>query len=129
MLRTFVAALVLTASFGVAASAHHSYAAFDREHPVSIEGEVTQVVYGNPHVVISVRAADATYSVEWGNLNQMDRWNVTKTTLATGDHVIVTGSVTYARTDHRLSIVTSIQRPADGWNWSRQLPNVGGPSR
>jgi len=121
MLRTLGVALVITSFFAAAASAHHSYGAFDREHPVSIEGQVTQVVYGNPHVVISLQAADAMYSVEWGNLNQMGQWNITKNTLATGDRIVVTGAVTFAKTDHRLSLVRSIQRPADGWSWSRTM--------
>jgi hypothetical protein len=100
-------------------AAHHSYAAFDREHPMSIEGEITQLVYGNPHVVIAVRATDATYSVEWGNLRQMNQWNVAKDTLAVGDHIVVTASATHERTDHRLSLVNAIRRPADGWAWTR----------
>src|SRR3954451_14283644 len=94
-------------------SAHHSYAAFDREHPVSVEGDIEQLLFANPHVVVGLHANDTTYSVEWGNLNQMIRWNVTKDTLHVGDHVVVTASPTRDSNDRRLSVVTEIRRPAD----------------
>lgn len=104
--------------------AHHSYAAFDREHPMSIEGDVERVLFGNPHVIVSLRTPEATYSIEWGNLNQMLRWNVTRETLHVGDHLVVTGSAPHDRTDRRLSLVTEMRRPTDGWRWSKQMPLV-----
>ena len=99
--------------------AHHSYAAFDREHPVSVEGDIERVVFANPHVVISLRTNSTTYSVEWGNLNQMLRWDVTKDTLKAGDHVVVTAAPTHDPNDRRLSVVTVIRRPSDGWQWTK----------
>jgi hypothetical protein len=115
ILSATIAAVCLAAA---TLNAHHSYAAFDREHPVSIEGDIERVVFANPHVTLMLHSGETTYSVEWGNLRQMDRWNIAKETLAAGDHIIVTGSVTYDRADHRLSIVKGIRRPADGWSWS-----------
>lgn len=100
-------------------SAHHSYGAFDREHPVSIEGDVTRVTFANPHVIIAVQTTHTEYSVEWLSLYQLRRWNVSKDDLQVGDHVVVTGSIPRDRTDHRLSIVTDIRRPSDGWSWTR----------
>jgi len=99
--------------------AHHSYAAFDREHPVSIEGDIDSLLFVNPHVVVGLRAADGTYRVEWGALNQMMRWNITRDTLHVGDHVIVTAAPTHDPAERRLSLVSEIRRPADGWRWSR----------
>ena len=114
-----VAAMCLAAG---TVNAHHSYAVFDREHPVSIEGDLERVVFGNPHVILALRAGDKTYSVEWGNISQMNRWNIAKDTLTAGDHVVVTGAVPRDPADHRLSLVSEITRPADGWNWSRTIP-------
>ena len=109
-------------------SAHHSYAAFDREHPVSIEGEISRVLYANPHVVMTVRAADGDYTVEWLSFTQLARWRDPKTTsLNVGDHVIVTARATKDRSEHRLSLVTDIRRPADGWSWSRSLLSATNP--
>ena len=112
---TCAGVLLAAASLG----AHHSYAAFDREHPVSVEGDIDNLLFANPHVVVSLRTADGDYKVEWGALNQMVRWNITRDTLRVGDHVIVTAAPTHDPADRRLSIVREIRRPADGWRWSR----------
>jgi hypothetical protein len=117
--RTLTLAFAIVVFAAATARAHHSYALFDREHPVTIEGELERIVFGNPHVVLAVRSGGTTYSVEWGNLIQMGRWSVTKDTLAAGDHIIVTGSVPHDPADHRLSIVTAVKRPTDGWHWER----------
>ena len=106
--------------FSVAAlDAHHSYAAFDREHPVSIEGDIESLLFVNPHVVVSLRATDGSYRVEWGALNQMVRWKITRDTLRVGDHVIVTAAPTHDPSDRRLSLVSEIRRPVDGWHWEK----------
>ena len=126
MTRTLMLTLaVLAAALPVTLDAHHSYAAFDREHPVSIEGEITQVVFANPHVVLTVRAADADYTVEWLSMFQLTgRYRVAKDTLTAGDHVVVTARATRNPSEHRLSLVTDVRRPRDGWSWSRSLMPV-----
>jgi len=110
------AAVVLSAA---ALDAHHSYAAFDRDHPVSVEGEIESLLFVNPHVVFNLKSADGTYRVEWGALNQMVRWNITRETLHVGDHVVVTAAPTHDPAERRLSVVTEIRRPVDGWRWAR----------
>jgi hypothetical protein len=114
-------AICMTAT---AVSAHHSYAAYDREHPVSIEGEIAQVLYANPHVILTVRTNDADYTVEWLSLYQVSRWIVAKGRLAAGDRIVLTGCALRDRTEHRISLVTDIRRPADGWAWSRQIAGL-----
>jgi uncharacterized protein DUF6152 len=111
----------------VGLSAHHGYAEYDREHAVSVEGDIAQIVYVNPHVLMTIQTSDAEYAVEWGNLLQLSRWHVAKGTLKAGDHVILTGRAVRDRSIHKLSLVTEIQRPADGWRWSRQIPDVPPP--
>jgi hypothetical protein len=124
-LALMLTALLVTAT---AVRAHHSYAAFDREHPVSIEGDIARVLYANPHVVMTVRAADGDYTVEWLSFSQLARTPEAKaTSLNVGDHVIVTARATHDRSEHRLSLVTDIRRPADGWSWSRPLLNAPNP--
>src|SRR5262249_16882234 len=92
-----VAALALTAA---TVRAHHSYAAFDRDHPVSIEGNISRVLYANPHVVVTVKAADGDYTVEWLSFSQLARTPETKaTSLNVGDHVIVTARATKDRSE------------------------------
>jgi len=119
-----LAAIGLTATM---ASAHHSYAAYDRDHPVSIEGEISQVLYANPHVILTVRTNDVEYTVEWLSLYQVSRWIVAKGKLAVGDHIVLTGCALRDRTERRISLVTDIRRPADGWTWSRQIAGLPNP--
>jgi hypothetical protein len=123
MNRTLFTAIGFLILAGGSISAHHSYAAYDREHPVSIEGDIEQVAYENPHTVLTIRNATADYTVEWGALFQLQRWNVALGTLKVGDHVIVTGSAWRDPSVRKLSIITDIRRPSDGWHWSRQLQN------
>ena len=109
---------------GTAVSAHHSYAAYDRDHPVSIEGDISQVLYANPHVILTVRTSEAEYTVEWLSLYQVSRWIVAKGKLAVGDHIVLTGRALRDRSEHRISLVTDIRRPSDGWIWSRQMAGI-----
>jgi len=129
MSRTLALALAAIALTVTNLNAHHSYASFDREHPVSIEGNIARVLYANPHVVMTVRAADGDYTVEWLSFSQLARFNDAKaTSLSVGDHVIVTARATHDPKEHRLSLVTDIRRPADGWSWSRPLLQASQPN-
>lgn len=127
MSRTFGLAVIFLLVMAGVASAHHSYAAYDREHPVSIEGEISQVLYANPHVLLTVRTNDGEYTVEWLSLYQVSRWIVAKGKLAVGDHIILTGRALRDKTEHRISLVTDIRRPSDGWEWSRQITDATNP--
>ena len=122
MLRTLT--LTFAAAFLAAGtlSAHHGYAAYDRVTPVSIEGELTEVLFVNPHVILTVRSGGIDYSVEWLSMYQLTgRYHVGKDTFKAGDHVLITARGKRDTTDHTLSLVTDVQRPADGWAWSRPL--------
>jgi hypothetical protein len=104
----------------LSAPAHHSYAQFDRCHPVSIEGDILNVEWANPHIVIDLKAVDATtYRVEWFNLPQLQNAGLATETLKTGDHVVITGSATRDATLKLVSLLTEIRRPSDGWSWTR----------
>ena len=122
--RLFAALAVVTLSVvsGISLGAHHSYAAYDREHPISIEGNIEHVVFANPHTILVIRVADTEYVVEWGSILQLQRSNIAKDTLKVGDRVLVTGSAFRNQAVHKMSLLTQIRRPADGWVWSRQLP-------
>ena len=109
----------------LSAPAHHSYAQFDRCHPVALEGDIQNVEWANPHIVISLKAADATsYRVEWFNLQQLQNAGLATETLKTGDHVFITGSATRDPERKLLSLVTEIRRPSDGWSWTRPPPQA-----
>jgi hypothetical protein len=69
------------------AHAHHSYAAFDQCTPVTLEGEIDDVEWANPHIRILLRTREAgSYSIEWFSLIQMQRAALEPGTLKSGDH-------------------------------------------
>src|SRR5689334_12974631 len=114
MSRALALTLVAMCLTATTVSAHHSYAAYDRDHPVSIEGDISQVLYANPHVILTVRTNDAEYTVEWLSLYQVSRWIVAKGRLGVGDHIVLKGCALRDRAERRISLVTDIRRPADG---------------
>jgi hypothetical protein len=123
MKRSLVILLVAGAfTFGGRASAHHSFAATYLEtQEMTIEGELVQFLFRNPHSFVHVTAPDADnvvqrWAVEWGAGGQLNSQGVNRDTLKPGDHVIITGSPGRNTADHRIRMKT-ILRPKDGWKW------------
>ncbi len=111
---------------GVRAYAHHSFAAtYFEDKKVTIEGELVQFLYRNPHsfVHVEVKDPDGTmvrWAVEWGAGGQLGRQGVTRETLKPGDHVIVVGNPGRNPEDHRLRMVNITRPAANGepeWKW------------
>ena len=109
--------------FGVNAWAHHSFAAtYFEDKKVTIEGELVQFLYRNPHSFVHVEVKDPAtgevvrWAVEWGAGGQLGRQGVTRETLKPGDHVIIVGNPGRNPEDHRLRMV-NVTRPSDGWKW------------
>jgi uncharacterized protein DUF6152 len=104
------------------AYAHHSFAAtYFEDKTESVEGDLVQFLFRNPHSFVHVEGKDAQgqtvrYAVEWGAGLQLNRQGVTRETLKPGDHVIITGNPGRNPEDHRLRMRT-ITRPSDGWKW------------
>jgi len=104
------------------AFAHHSFGATYSANQLSIEGELLQFVYRNPHALLQVMAPDANrqmqrWTVEWEAMGQLDHQGVTSMTLKPGDRVVITGNPGKNATDHWLRAQT-IVRPKDGWKWA-----------
>ena len=126
MRRYLVVLLVAAAAFvGARAYAHHSFAAtYLEDQSVTIEGELVQFLFRNPHsfVHLNVKEKDGKlirYAVEWGGAGQLGGQGVTRETLKIGDHVIITGSPGRNPKDHRVRMVT-LHRPKDGFGWGRR---------
>ena len=124
MKRKWLAGLVVAGALaaGGRMSAHHSFAAtYFEDKTQTIEGELVQFLFRNPHSFVHVTAPDEKgimqrWAVEWGAGGQLNRSGVTKDSLRTGDHVIITGNPGRNPDDHRLRLKT-ITRPSDGWKW------------
>src|SRR5262245_41893388 len=121
--------LVLLLAAGAAvvarpAVAHHSFSATYLETQTqTIEGEIVQFVFRNPHsfVHVNVKEKDGSvtvYNVEWGGTGQLNNTGVTRETLKAGDVVIISGAPGRNAADHRIRMVT-LKRPKDGFTWGQ----------
>ena len=121
MMKMLARVVMCSMTLGAVASAHHSYADYDREQRVSIEGTIDQLTIGNPHAMLTLRTGDGTlFTAEWQSALWLKRAGVAAEMLAVGDRVIVTGSLFRDPTIHRMSLLTEIVRPGDGWRWTRK---------
>src|SRR5829696_3915893 len=127
MLVLLIAGVALVA--GSRVQAHHSFAAtYLEDQTVSIEGDLVQFLFRNPHsfVHVNVKEKDGTvvrYAVEWGGAGQLGGQGVTRETLKAGDHVIISGSPGRNPKDHRIRMVT-LHRPKDGFGWGKKPGEV-----
>ena len=123
--RVSIAILLMTigSAFAVRLVAHHSFAAtYEEEKQQTIEGDLVQFVFRNPHSFVHVEVADPAgekirYAVEWASGSSLDGQGITRETLKFGDHVVVVGQPGRNDEDHRMRM-RSITRPKDGWKWS-----------
>ena len=102
--------------------AHHSFAAtYFEDKTQTVEGDMIQFVFRNPHSYVHLEAPDESgqmqrWAVEWGSGMQLSGQGVASGTLRAGDHVVIVGSPGRNPEDHRLRMKT-ITRPKDGWKW------------
>jgi hypothetical protein len=124
--RTLGVAAIVGALFALGrAQAHHSYAAFDQCKTVVLEGEVNNVEWVNPHILIDLRTADdAHYRIEWFALEQLRQAGMAAEPLKPGDRVVITGNAIRDPSLRVLSRLSAIQRPSDGWSWLRAQPRL-----
>src|SRR5262245_16706652 len=88
------------------AYAHHSFAAtYLEDKMVTIEGELVQLLFRNPHsfMHVVVREKDGSmvrYAVEWAGAGQLGGQGVTRESLKTGDFIIIIGTPGRNPQDH-----------------------------
>ena len=88
--------LLLAATLAMAfpASAHHSFAAFERSKTVTLTGTVKTFNWANPHVIFGVlvpagSGAPQEWSIETSSPAILKRFGWTRNSLKPGDHVSV----------------------------------------
>jgi len=88
-----IAAVLSTCFVPIGASAHHSFAAFYRlNETVEIEGEIIEILWRNPHTLVSIRRPDGrVVEVESNSISVLERMGVSADLLAIGDRVRVAG--------------------------------------
>ena len=121
--------------FPVLAVAHHSFTAtFDVGTISELEGEVTSVQWGNPHVLITLKATDERgqeriYEIESHSLSIMRRMDISSDALSVGDRIRVAGHP--ARQTENAMFVLNALLPSgqevvfDPWGGPRWAENIG----
>ena len=108
---------------GVTVRAHHSYAEFT-DQIVSVEGTLERVMFGNPHVTLTMRTRDSSvYTAIWDAAYTLERRGVKPTDLKVGDVIVVSGTPARDIKVHELARINQVRRLSDGWRW---LKNDGG---
>ena len=123
MKRLIVVLIAATALLsGIRLYAHHSFAAtYFEDKQDTIEGDLSQFLFRNPHSFVHVDGKDkdgkpVTWAVEWGGGGQLGRSGVTRDTLKVGDHVIIVGNPGRNPDDHRLRMI-KLKRTNDNYTW------------
>lgn len=85
--------LALAASLAAPASAHHSFAMFDKAHEKWLDGTISDFQWKNPHTFIQLTVTEKGKSVEWslegGSPNILSRNGWNRKALKIGDKVKV----------------------------------------
>ena len=83
-----LAVLAVVAALPSAAFAHHSFfGRFDTQTLVEIEGEVTEVLWRNPHAYFGVRADGVDWDIETSSLTVLKRMGIDASTIRVGDRI------------------------------------------
>jgi len=98
MMKSQLVTLLVAGAFlatGVPASAHHSFAMFDAQHPIEITGTVKEFRFVSPHtiLVVSVKGQDGVekeWILEGGAPGLQVREGLTAKSLKPGDEITVT---------------------------------------
>ena len=105
--------------------AHHSFSAtYLEDQSITIEGELVQFIFRNPHSFVHVMVTEkdgskVRYAVEWGGAGQLGGQGVTRETLKPGDVIVISGSPGRNPAEHRVRMV-SLRRPKDGFGWGQR---------
>ena len=89
-----LAAVAVTTAIAAPASAHHSFAMFDNQKNVTLEGSIKEFQWTNPHAWIQIMVKDASgkeveWSIEGGSPNGLARAGWKRTSIKTGDKATV----------------------------------------
>lgn len=117
-----VLTLGIAALVTITLAAHHSYPAYDRETPVTLEGTLRGVAFRNPHVILELDTMDGQrYRVEWANVSQLAQQGVERDRLKPGDRIQIVGYVKHDKSQKDMSLVRMVRRLSDGWQWGEAI--------
>ena len=129
MRRIFLLVISVMLVAGVAAYAHHSYAAtYDTSKEVKVAGTLMQFSFKNPHSYVTVQAPDAKgtmqrWAVEWAGTSQLSTAGVTQDTLKVGEEVTIVGRPSRVPGEFK-ALMVNLKRPSDGFTWGSKPSDV-----
>jgi hypothetical protein len=86
--RSLACAALAAAGLPAAAAAHHSFfGRFDTQRLVELEGEVTDVLWRNPHAYFTVVADGISWEIETSSLTVLKRLGIEADTIRVGDRI------------------------------------------
>lgn len=94
-LKIIVSAAVALAAFAVQVQAHHSFAMFDQEKTITVEGTMKEFEWTNPHCWLHVNVIDPTtgksseWAFEMGSIGQIAAQGWKADTVKAGDKITV----------------------------------------
>lgn len=87
-MRAVASSLLVVAAWPASAAAHHSFfGRFDTQRLVELEGEVTEVLWRNPHAYFSLRADGVLWEIETSSLTVLKRMGIEQGAIRVGDRV------------------------------------------
>jgi Family of unknown function (DUF6152) len=120
MKRGLCTVAIIAAMAGGQVSAHHSYAAYEMDRLIEIEGVIEDFEVVAPHSLLKVRADDGhLYTGEWRAPNALKRDGIEPETLKKGDWVVMKGNPRRDFAETGVLNFKGVTRPADGWTWPR----------
>jgi hypothetical protein len=91
MARTLLLVTAVVAS-GAAAAHHSFFGRFDTLTLTELEGEVTEVLWRNPHAYFTVRVDGVTWDIETSSLTVLKRMGIDDGTIRVGDRIRIAGN-------------------------------------
>lgn len=116
---------ILLAGCAGLAQAHHSYEDYIREERYEFSGVITEVHWGNPHILLTVSSGTENMRIEWITTAGADKTGVAREQLAVGESLTVIGSRNRDPDTHVMTLVKELAMPASAWRWiSPSLPSI-----
>ena len=89
-------AAALVATLPVAAAAHHGWSSYDESKPITLNGSLRDLSWGNPHGSARIRWQGKPWDVVLAPVSRMESRGLARAMVSRGQRVTITG---YARRD------------------------------
>lgn len=122
---SITAAALAVAAIAVPVAAHHSFAMFDQRKIMTLEGQVVEFQWTNPHAFIELASADGRHwSIELNSPNNLKRQGWSRTSLRSGERITLRMSP--LRNGEPGGLFLDLKK-ADGSELDSGLPKNGRP--